>query len=484
MFVIINSRMIDKCLTSFLLALIIPLLGYGQTITVSEEIQLKNDIAYEIIGEYKGRTLLFRDRNNSFEVFGFNERMHQIWDKELIIEKRNPRLIDVAPGNDDFVVVYEYREDGRQVVQANKYDPAAEVIDTLIVGDVGSAFTSPPIDLAYSDDERKLLLFYSDQPSEVQLILVDLDSMVILWEGLLQPPDFNFDRDFLQAVVSNIGDVYLTFNKNNFRSKRKDHEIEIWRVGQSTGAPEPIDISLGDRVTFDAYFTFDNLNNQVLGVGLWSESNTDKATGYYFLRVPFNGSSDQVLSYNVFPQSFLAAFHGKEVKSKRGINEASLQDIVVRRDGGVILIGERNRVFDRFSGTPSRFAYDNFGRVSTDYYYEDLFVMSIHPDGKLHWSSVLPKKQYSQNDNGIFSSFFLFKTSASLRLIFNDEIKWENTVSEYVLTGSGKTDRNSILSTKNLELKLRLRDAIQVAGDEMIIPSERRNKLKLVRLVF
>ena len=71
--------------------------------------------------------------------------------------------------------------------------------------------------------------------------------------------------------------------------------------------------------------------------------------------------------------------------------------------------------------------YDNMSRSVVDYFYEDLFVLAFYPDGNLHWNTILHKKQYSQDDEGVFSSYFLFKTPAFLRLIFNDEIKFENT---------------------------------------------------------
>jgi hypothetical protein len=84
----------------------------------------------------------------------------------------------------------------------------------------------------------------------------------------------------------------------------------------------------------------------------------------------------------------------------------------------------------------------------------------------------------------MFSSFFLFKSPTNLRLLFNDEIKYENTVSEYVVNGLGGFERKSLLSTENLELKLRFRDALQVSATEVIVVSERRNRLKLVKLQY
>ena len=94
------------------------------------------------------------------------------------------------------------------------------------------------------------------------------------------------------------------------------------------------------------------------------------------------------------------------------------------------------------------------------------------------------KKQYSQDDNAAFSSFFLLKTPTALRLIFNDEIRNENTVSEYVIRGDGNFDRNSVMSTESQNIRLRFRDALQVDANALIIPSERRNRLRLVLLEY
>ncbi|MEL6357809.1 MAG: hypothetical protein AAFQ37_12855, partial [Bacteroidota bacterium] len=52
------------------------------------------------------------------------------------------------------------------------------------------------------------------------------------------------------------------------------------------------------------------------------------------------------------------------------------------------------------------------------------------------------------------------------------------------LNSKGDFDRNSLFHTRDLELKLRFRDGVQVATNEVIIPSERRNRLRLVTLTY
>ncbi len=68
--------------------------------------------------------------------------------------------------------------------------------------------------------------------------------------------------------------------------------------------------------------------------------------------------------------------------------------------------------------------------------------------------------------------------------IYNDEVKDNTTISEYVVAGSGYSDRNSLMTTEKKDLRMRFKDGVQLSGNEAIIPSENRNKLKLVRIRY
>ena len=105
-------------------------------------------------------------------------------------------------------------------------------------------------------------------------------------------------------------------------------------------------------------------------------------------------------------------------------------------------------------------------------------------EGLTDWHRVFYKKQFSQNDGGIFSSFFPFITPSRLRLIYNDEIKSNNTVSEYILDPQGNYKRTSVLSTEDQDLKLRFTDAEQISSTELIVPSQKNYELNLVKIDF
>ena len=144
------------------------------------------------------------------------------------------------------------------------------------------------------------------------------------------------------------------------------------------------------------------------------------------------------------------------------------------------MVVERHYEIQRGAGNPSRIMRDV--RLVTDYYFEDVFIVSLDPEGKVDWSSVLHKKQYSQDDEAIFSSYFLMRSPKQLHFLFNDEIRYENTCSEYIVLPNGTFDRNSLLSTVNKGLRIRFRDGIQMSANECLSPSENRSKLRLISI--
>jgi len=156
--------------------------------------------------------------------------------------------------------------------------------------------------------------------------------------------------------------------------------------------------------------------------------------------------------------------------------------VVPREDGGAIMIVERNHEVLRGTGGTGRglLRDGNTARSIIDYYYDDMFLIAFQPDGAVQWKTVLHKKQYSQDDDATFSSFFLMRAHDRLHFLFNDEVKYENSCSEYIVTPVGDFDRNTLLNTAQKNLRLRFRDAVQLNASECLIPSEFRNRLRLV----
>jgi hypothetical protein len=462
-----------------------PLLAFAQVLTVSEEIPINNDVAYDIIGEYGNHVLLFRDSKTQFKIQAFNAQMRESWSKDLELDKRLPRILGIVPDDDSFSLIYSFRDKGNTLIKVHRYDPAANLVDSTLLVNLGYLFFTPNFQFARSEDRSKLLLYYAENQDILRAYTFDLPTQALLWERSFMPEGFSYGRDFVQAIVDNRGEANFLLQKDNFRSRNKQHYYEIHTYNGSGETVSKI-IPMEGYLTYDVFFEADNLNQQIVGVGLYALDNSERAEGYFYLN--YQPSAAEIpfqLVFQPFTAAFLQNLLGRDYREGKGLNETNVRGVVLRRDGGALLIAERNKQLQRRTGSAAARPYfDNNGSNLVDFYYEEVFISSIHPDGELHWETILHKKQYSQDDGGIFSSYFLFETPGRLRFLFNDEIRYENTVSEYVINGLGEYDRNSLFSTTNLDLRLRFRNAVQINASTLVIPSERRNRLKLVKLTY
>lgn len=462
-----------------------PCLAGAQTAIISDPITIRNDYGYELIGRLRDRVLLFRDKFTEFEVQAFDSQMHLSWNKELDdLDRHGIQVVAVIGGRNDFSVVHKVKRRGHTYLRVHKYDPGANLIDSMTLKDYGErVFTPPNLDVVRSEDRNCLVVFNDADHDKMELTCFRLDKMQVLWDKTidLEIGD-RYEPDPHEMVISNSGEFFFISEKNNRKSKLDNHFYHVLRI--NSDSDEVINAPLKEYQTLDNKFVFDNQNNCLTGVGLWGDKARDRANGAMYIRIPMDKTKPQVLQYEYFDEKFLSILRQKDVDEvSRGISEAEVKQVLLRQDGGAVLVAERNHEVQRGSAAGRGFFRDGM-RMIVDYYSDDMFAIAFGPEGHSQWKTALHKKQYSQDDEGTFSSFFLMKAPENLRFLFNDEIKYESTCSEYLVSPTGEFDRNGILNTVNQGLRLRFRDALQLNTSECIVPSEFRSKLRLVLLRF
>jgi hypothetical protein len=459
----------------------------AQVLTVSDELIMRSDTEYDLIGKLGGQVLLLQDRDTKHLLTAFDRNMRQNWEKELELRGRNIRLLTTVAKQDGtgFHLVYLFRNGGRNFLQVDEYNPAGNLRDSITLVDFGVFNSSPEDEIYRSEDESKLLLLISEQQGKTRCIGLDLSAMSLLYDHELEPEKFFFNDDFMQAEISNAGELFFVIERDNFKSKRKEHKYEVMTLAPNLAFSTFV-LPMGDSLTYDIYFRYDNKNKTLTAGGLYTTKDFTQATGYFWINVDPKNVSSARPDFTPFPLTLVKNIEGKKYNKKSpGIDELSVRDLVLRQDGGGLIITERNRQLERRSNASRTQVINSYGiRPLVDYHYDELIVFSVHPDGDTHWTNILHKKQYSQDDGGVYSSYFLMENPRTLRFLFNDEIRFENTVSEYVVNGRGEFDRNSLFHTRDLDLRLRFRDGVQVAANEMILPSEHRNRLRLVKVTY
>jgi len=475
-----------KKLFVFIIIFGLPVLFHAQTVLMSEPIHLKSGEEYKIIGKLKGRYLLYKNTyDGKHEIRGFDAEMKLKWEKKLEFDNKRAKVLEISSTKNNFSVFYQYQSKGRKIIKVHKYDPGANLIDSVTIYSYKSSVYDSDLRIVRSNNKSKFLFYQIKKRTTIKAISFDNDSLKVLWNCKFIPAGFEFERNYAHVLVSDEGIMYFILGKDNQKAKKKNHGYDIY-IGNELTASKSItffSFQMNEKMTFDIVFDFDNLNKRIVAGGLYSEKTKTKSVGYFYLNLSPENPDNFRLIFEPFDEKFISNFLGKQVQLKKGLHEAVVQEMILRRDGGILLVGEQAVQNERQSVGAGGMG-SGLGHTYYDYYYDDLFVISIHPDGVTHWKTILHNRQYSYDDDAAYSSYFLLKTATSLRFIFNDEIKYENTVSEYVIKSDGKYDRNSILNTKNKRLRLLFRRGVQVSSNEYIVPSEFRNRLTLLSVKY
>lgn len=468
----------------------------SQSLNISDEIYIGNSEGYGVVGKYGDRILFFNLDDNKVKIKAFDEKLHKIWDKDVEPDRKNSsKVLEILGSKQDFNIIYQFRRKGHNFIKIHKYDAQVKLLDSTIVRDWGKDIISPVFHTTYSEDKKVVLLYEVRNISTINAIAISLDSLKTIWYKSFEVKDWDFSSVAKQVLVTNNAEAYFIKEEDNRSSSIDKHRFHIRYI--SDNLEGLFEVPIKEYYNIDTKFKYDNINQRLTGAGVFSTKGFLKAQGYFMLNLPplkniagrkeltvLNSESYKIY-FQTFDDEFSTSLLGKKVTDNKGISDLKVQEIVHRRDGGILAIIEQVREVERQAPMAGRMLYrSDIPRFSIDYYYDNFFAVSIGLDGTTHWKSIFHKKQASQDDDARFCSYFLVKTPSALRFLFNDEIERSTTVSEYLLTGTGQSERHAIMNTQGQDINLRFRDAIQVSANEVIVPSDDRRRVKLVKIQY
>jgi len=286
-------------------------------------------------------------------------------------------------------------------------------------------------------------------------------------------------------------------------------------------------LELRDLFITDLTFKIAN-DGHLVCAGIYSQNGISNARGTYFFRL--NPKTKEVYANNTkeFEFDLLTADLSKRKKSKAEKAEESgnvkkqaeiasftLDHLILRNDGGAVLVGEQYFVQEDNSNfnnglagnrfgvggfNNSRFGRNVGGNFSYIYNYNDLVVANIRPNGEIEWATRIPKNQQTRDDGGYFSSYAMSIVKDKLFFVFNDDSRNYNRDDNKLYSFSGNTRRTLIslaqvnrdgslemsplINNEQDNLLFRPKVSRQTGKREMILFGERGKKFKLASLQF
>lgn len=454
----------------------------AQIVTVSEDITMLRDVDYDIMGKFGEYLLISKQYGAEVEIEAYDYRLYKSWTKKLNLDVKKAEVISIYPGNNYMYVYYIHERKDSSFLMVRKFDAAAELVDSALIKSYFEDGQNRRFKLVASENKEMISLHCILTEDRLEVLYFDNSSLKLLADHLYDVSTFDFRKDFSKILISDRGDLFMILDNAKNATRKTDQVLVIIRSGLLSDQPFVMEMKELDYFVYSLLFEVDNKQNAVIAAGLYNDKPGNVSMGFVTFKLPASQPDQTTVSYIPYEAQTIAnAADGKRTKVE-SISDLEVMDIMLRHDGGLVVIAEERKEYERSLYQGRRDFYSM--RFAIDFYYEDMVIAGIHPDGTSHWQKILQKKQYSFDDDAMYSSYFTFKNSTSVRILFNDEIKNENTVSEYILSGGGKHERKSVLNTNRQDLKLQVRSSMQISANEIIIPSVKRNKLKLVKVTY
>ena len=472
-----------RCMTLFLWVVIMGH-GFSQKVWVSPDIRVKNDFTFDLLAPWpSGNTLLFRDKLYTYEIEAYDDQLNFLWSKSIELEDRKVSIIGIVDVDTLFTIMYSYRKGDQTIIKAKSYTENVQLVREKVIFKSKEDIPKTAFRFTTSEDRKRVLIFYTRYATLLNLLIYDLDNLERISPIAIEMKSRNWKEQLEGIAISNSGVVFIVRDVSFTRENRGKLSI-LLHVIYEYGGVITKQIQPGDYYANDFHFAYDNINEKLILAGVFNTKSSDRNVGYWMFGIDKDLEASD-FSELWFNKETLHEVNGKTKNNTKGIKDLFITELLLRQDGGVVIVGEVQKEYSRRPDLDPRIDHSLIGvRRWVDYYFEDMILMSVHPNGVFHWSSVLHKRQYSQDDEALYSSFYILKNPALLRIIFNDEIKNSNTISEYIVTSRGLLERNSLFNTANLKLQLRIQDAIQVGVGTILIPSQSNNLLNIVKMIF
>jgi len=456
----------------------------AQEVIISPDINIKLDKKYVVLGKKKDHILLFRDQVKTQNIDVFDENLKYKYTREVVLNRIAPNIIAVVSHRNSASIIYS--SSGKDSLELHQYviNDLGEMQDTVVLGTYPNKRFKGNFRYSYSEDNNSIAVFTKGKESSLNLFMIDLNAQKISWESEIKSYEPEPEYKFKDMVISNEQEVIMLYERWNNRTKAKSHSILIKHISEGMSSAYEAEINMPQYLSKDIHLTYDDVNEAILVIGLYTEANRSSALGYFYYSTPLSSmSADGEVVYQPFDQLFVQTVNGK----RRGVNNTLdyyfIKDVVFQQDGSFLWIGEMYKQYIRRTPSPYNRAGDGLTGF-IDHYTEDVIVVSVDKSHTELWKNVIYKKQFSQDDDAIYSSYGLMKTPSRFQIIFNDEVKKNNTASSYSLDPIGNMVRKTVLNTEYENLRLRFEDAEQISSNSILVVSETSGALNLVKITF
>lgn len=447
---------------------------------------------FSIIGKVGDRIYTYRGERDGCYMDAYNDSMEKI--ATVLLDFFPTKIYQTRFINykDKIVVLYQAAESGKVVQYAALLDQTGRLlkgpiqltsVKTRVFGGNRNYFSS-----AVSDDKKQILVYeVNERGEELRFSGIWLDDDLSIVEKGSAYYKADNDIEHSDGIIDNQGNFYLpTYTPVGGRNYADGFWLlSISKGGKSFAVKE---LPLNNLYATSVYLKLDFANSHIYTAGFYSSKKNGNYEGIIYAYYDLADSSWHQQKQLAFDQQLQNATG--ERNRRAAFNNYKVKDMIIKKDGGFVLIAEDFFVTTRvnnagFGSYYYSYYYSPFMEQSIrEYNYNDIFAISYDGDGKQDWHSFIRKNQYSQEDGGIFSSYALINTGGSLGFLFNDFNTRLSRIQLATIDANGKVDMRSLAAGSKTDPDWLPRSAKQIGLRSIIVPCLRKREITFAKIVF
>jgi hypothetical protein len=489
---------------------------YGQHITYSEpDREDARVLNFEVIGRMNGKILVYKNYRDLHFMAVYDNDMKLV--DRVKLDFLNTRILNTEfiQYAEHFFMIYQYQRRNVMYCMAVKLGSDGKKMAEPVQLDsteINYASNNKIYSIINSDDKQKVMVFKinsrNDKTHVLTTNLFDKD-LVLLKKSRLNIP-MPQRNDFLsEFTLDNEGDLVCV------RASGTSSNDNINKVSIVTKTAMSDNFTISDlKVTGifldDIRIKADNINKHYVITSFQSKQRRGNIEGLYYSLWDKINNKEIMNATTVFSDEFREDAK-TDGSPKTAFNDYFLKNIVLRRDGGFIIVAEsaytstRGNTLNRWDylyGSPYWAPVDyytwnspsgyypwwrsgsfNSATSLTRYFADNVAVISFEPSGKMEWSNVIRKSQYDDNTDN-FIGYGVLNMGSQLHFIFNIQEKRAMILSDQSIAPNGQIDRNPTFKNLDKGYDFMPRHAKQIGSRVAIVPCQYRGYTCFAKLEF
>ncbi|MEN9597914.1 MAG: hypothetical protein RL596_225 [Bacteroidota bacterium] len=493
-------------------------------------------LSFEIVGKVGGNILIHKNTRDihQFSVYDIDMKLIEKSKVDFFPDRAKVLSTEFLNYGDFTYLFYQYQLKNMVYAMAIKLNGNGKKIGDPIqldtTGNINYTINNRIYTYLFSEDKQRIMALKISTRNDKEHIVTSclFDKSLQLIEKVKMPIAMPERNDFLGEFGLDNEGTLICLRESG--TGQNDNINKISLVVRKAGNINPTiaEVKVANIFLDDTRVKIDNKNKKYLICSFFSKMRKGNVDGLYYVLWDKETNKQLLNSTTTFSNEFREEVRAEE-NLKAAFNEFYLKNIILRKDGGFMIIAEsayvssRGNSFNRWDymnrspfinpyagfgmmGGPLDFyawnspiglypwgtfggygwgnGFNNFGNSNiTRYFAENIAVISFEPDGKMEWSNVIRKTQYDDNTDN-YIGYGLVNAGAQLHFLFNIQDKRTTVLTDQSLSPDGKIDRNPTVKNLDKGFDFMPRHAKQIGSRSVVMPCMYRGFTCFAKIEF